>query len=547
MAKMSNKRRLKLVELICNSLERKTRNFPIVKSVYGDKSNYVSHDFSDNFTSLGPDPVVPSCLFVTPPELAEGMARLAVSLLGNKETVDFGDPAIGIGALYQGLRQVIPPKQIKSAIGIDIDPQMATAAYRRWAARGLEVKVGDYLHMERLPLRNLILANPPYLRHQLIPGDLKEKLRERASVVTGKRINARAGQYVYFLLLCHQWMKLEAAAVWLIPSEFMQTVYGSAIRGYLTEKVELVRVHKFDHDDPQFETAHVLPVVIAFRNRVPSAKHVVEFTIGGTLDRPNKRTTVVVSELRKDSTWNIPRKNNNNNNNGSAVFCIGDLFNVKRGIATGSNNFFILRRKYAKELGIPDFALRPILPKARNLSSDIVNREPDGYPSIDPQLSLLDCNLSKKQIIAQYPELMAYLNSAKVLGILDRNLIRRRHPWYKQEHRDPAPFLCTYMGRGGKDHPPIRIIFNKSDAVTTNTYLMMYPREKLKFALNKCPDLMAELFIILKDAAQNSILSNARMHAGGLHKIEPGELIRSQLLLIPSWLKSLVEDKLFYK
>src|SRR3990172_4883895 len=98
--------------------------------------------------------------------------------------------------------------------------------------------------MERLPPRNLILANPPYLRHQRIPRERKEKLRERASVIMGKRVNARAGQYVYFLLLSHQWMKPGAVAVWLIPSEFMQTAYGVAIREYLTEKVELDRVHR---------------------------------------------------------------------------------------------------------------------------------------------------------------------------------------------------------------------------------------------------------------------------------------------------------------
>ena len=539
---LPNNLRLELVRAICNHVERKARDLPLPDPLYCDSPDGLP-DSTNQGSDLGFTPVAPSDLFVTPPELAEDMAKYAVGLLDREvKKVDFGDPAVGVGVFYQALRQVLPVERIASAIGIEIDPRMAATAYRRWAERGLDVRNSDYLHMERLPPRNLILANPPYLRHQRIPRERKEKLRERASVIMGKRVNARAGQYVYFLLLSHQWMKPGAVAVWLIPSEFMQTAYGVAIREYLTEKVELVRVHRFNHDDPQFETAHVLPAVVAFRNRRPPANHVAVLTVGGTLYKPAKRTTIHISELRKDSTWSIPRRITK----GQSRFAlkIGDLFTVRRGIATGANNFFILKREHARELGIPDLALRPILPKARTLSSDVVNREPDGYPSINPQLSLLDCNLSEDQVAAQYPELMAYLNTAKGLGILDRNLIRHRHPWYKQEHRDPSPFLCTYMGRGGKDHPPLRIILNKSDAVAPNTYIMMYPREPLMAVLKDRLLPIEDLFMLLKEAAEKNILVNARIHAGGLRKIEPGELLKVHLASSPPWLYSAMDGRL---
>lgn len=541
---LSNELRLEIIRAICKNLAHEARNLPLANAVYLDDPMYKSPEYNNQGSILDFSSIASSCPFVTPPELAEDMARYAVSLLDSDVVkVYFGDPALGIGTFYQALRQVLPLKLIiDSAIGIEIDPKMAFAAHRRWSARGLDVRTGDYLHMERMSLRNLILANPPYLRHQKIPRKLKEKLQERASVIMGKRISARSGQYVYFLLLSHKWMKPGAVAVWLIPSEFMQTLYGVAIREYLTEKVELVRVHRFSHDDPQFETAHVLPAVVAFRNRQPSANHTVILTVGGTLYEPAKHSTVHINELRKDKTWSIPRKITKSRTRD--MIKIGDLFNVTRGIATGANDFFVLRREYARELGIPEIVLRPILPKARNLSSDIVNREPDGYPSVNPQLSLLDCNLSEDQVIARYPNLIAYLNTAKDLGILERNLLRHRNPWYKQEHREPAPFLCTYMGRGGKDHPPLRIIWNKSDAVVTNTYIMMYPREKLVTLLNNRPSLIEDLFNIVKEVTQRNILKNARIYAGGLRKIEPRELMSVQLPFSKPWLYSVLDSQL---
>jgi hypothetical protein len=45
----------------------------------------------------------------------------------------------------------------------------------------------------------------------------------------------------------------------------------------------------------------------------------------------------------------------------------GELFTIKRGLATGDNEFFILSEGKAKELGIPRRFLRPILPPPPSL------------------------------------------------------------------------------------------------------------------------------------------------------------------------------------
>src|SRR6185295_12206690 len=146
----------------------------------------------------------------------------------------------------------------------------------------MKAQVGDYLHMEKLSKRNLILANPPYLRHQKIRSKYKLELRDRATMTIGVPVSARSGLYVYFLLLSHAWMLPDAIGAWLIPSEFMQTNYGAAVRQYLSQKVELIRIHKFDHKDPQFENAMVLPAVVVFRNRIPDLGHTTLLSAGGT-------------------------------------------------------------------------------------------------------------------------------------------------------------------------------------------------------------------------------------------------------------------------
>jgi hypothetical protein len=146
--------------------------------------------------------------------------------------------------------------------------------------------------------------------------------------------------------------------------------------------------------------------------------------------------------------------------------------------------------------------------------------------------------------MAKYPKLALYLSTAEERGLRDRNLLRHRNPWYKQERREPAPFLCTYMGRGRVNGQPLRVIWNKSDAVATNTYLMLYPRLSLATLMEQ-PGIAGEVFELLKKAARETMSEKWHVHAGGLHKIEPGELLEVSLPQIPDWLMSATMDQLF--
>ena len=478
---------------------------------------------------------------LTPPELATAIARYAVSLMDPGDpAVHFGDPAVGNGAFYAALLQVVARERIASAVGVDIGWEQVEMARSRWGHRGLDVMRADYLHMERLQPRTLILANPPYLRHQGIPAAYKTRLRERASVIMGTRIDGKAGQYVYFLILSHKWLADGGVGAWLIPSGFMRSRYGRDVRRYLTEEVSLVRIHEFGAEDPQFENAKVLTAVVVFRKGKPNLDRTAMLSIGGSLEAPERSRFVSVGALKSQDRWAVWCREANG---GGSRVCIGDLFSVRRGIATGANEFFVLSRDAARARGLPDRALRPILPKSRRLKSDVVERAEDGWPEVDPQLCVVDCELSEEEITARYPELSKYLASARGLGILERNLVRHRNPWYRQERRLPTMFLCTYMGRGSAEHLPLRFIWNKSDAIATNAYLMMYPNQKLARVLGEAPTASREVFATLRRAAAGTIGEYWRTYLGGLRKIEPGELLEVGLPGAPEWLVGLGRER----
>ncbi len=315
--------------------------------------------------------------------------------------------------------------------------------------------------------------------------------------------------------------------MWLIPSEFMNVNYGQAVKRYLTERVRLLRVHRFTPVEVQFADALVSSVVVAFEKRAPLPKDSVTFTLGGTLLQPNVRQELSVGMLRKTRKWtNYPHDNHTDALASDCSLTLGDLFTIKRGLATGANDFFIINREDAARHGIPAAFTKPILPSPRRLSAQIVEAGRDGYPQIEPALCLIDCDLPESCLRQKYADFWKYLDSGRQRLVHRGYLASRRSPWYSQEHREAAPFLCTYMGRTGKGRKPFRFVWNKSAAVASNLYLLLYPREPLATALACGPRLYAAVFAALQEIDADAFIQEGRVYGGGLYKMEPKELAR---------------------
>jgi len=461
--------------------------------------------------------------FATPPALALDIARHAAALWqGRPDKFAFLDPAIGSGSFYSALRRAFPADVIGDACGVEIDPAFARAARSLWHRTGLRMIEGDFTRLAPDRQYHLILTNPPYVRHHHLAREDKERLQLIASERLGLRISGLAGLYAYFLLLADAWLADGGLAVWLIPSEFMDVNYGAAVKAYLSERVTLRQIHRYGPADVQFGDALVTSAIVVFDKTPPPSGHEVLMSAGGPISTPAASEFVSLTTLRSTRKWSaFP---GNGDRRSSSVATLGDFFTVKRGLATGANGFFILERAEARRRGIPETFLKPILPGSRHLKEDVIEADADGYPKLERSLVVIDCDWSEDSLRDSYPDFWSYLQEGRRRGIDAGYLASRRSPWYAQEQRAPAPFLCTYMGRLGADGNPFRFFRNHSRALAANVYLMLYPAGPLKAALDRSPELGAVVFSLLRSITGDHLMSEGRVYGGGLHKLEPKEL-----------------------
>ena len=464
--------------------------------------------------------------FATPTGLAVDIQRYAKTHFQQGEEVRFLDPAIGTGAFYSALLHMFPQNRIGTAVGFEIDPHYGEPAARLWGKTGLDTRLEDFTRAEApAPAEkfNLVICNPPYVRHHYIANGDKQRIRMRTRAACGMDINGLAGLYCYFLGLSHQWMADDGLAGWLIPSEFMDVNYGVSVKRYLLDKVTLLHIHRFDPNDVQFGDALVSSAVVWFRNKPPSATSSVRFTFGGTLERPNLERFISVDTLRHAPKWTrYPMKESHKVADGPVL---GDFFKIKRGLATGDNSYFILSEEDIERRGLPIDAFKPILPSPRYVPDDEIMSNGDGSPRLERRLFLLDPPWPENEIRERYPNLWMYLEQGKTQGTSDRYICRHRVMWYTQERRPPAPFVCTYLGRSDKKSGrPFRFILNHSKATAANVYLMLYPREPFERALLDSPKLKRRVWKYLNQICPQAMLGEGRVYGGGLHKLEPKEL-----------------------
>lgn len=143
---------------------------------------------------------------------------------------------------------------------------------------------------------DIVLTNPPYVRQELLDGELKEVLKRRYPQV----YRGTADLYVYFYARALHLLREGGVGSFISSNKWLRAGYGKKLRRHLGSKVTVDAVVDFG-DLPLFE-ATAYPMIIVFQNEPSEEEHALQ-----ALEVEDLAVVDRLSEVVRGEAWPQPQ------------------------------------------------------------------------------------------------------------------------------------------------------------------------------------------------------------------------------------------------
>jgi tRNA1(Val) A37 N6-methylase TrmN6 len=486
--------------------------------------------------------------FRTPDHVAEVLSHWAIT--NANDTVL--DPGMGAGALtakaYKCKQSYWKDGSVREMYGVDVNPLavvMSTTAIKLINGDGtpnfhhhdfLEVDLPESKeHISTssslIPDKvDAIVSNPPYSRHHELSQEykawIKKKVQEEAG---GLSLSGRSPMYLYFYIHATQFLKQGGRMAFLTPSEFLETNYGTPLKEYLLNNFNINAIILHDHDSLTFEDVQTTScIALLERHDNPNNKTHTRFI---ELDEwPDADDLLDVIEIGSSdcdfgSVWITEQGQLDPDEKWTKYFDpdpvtrfpdlkpLSDIGSLKRGIATGNNDYFCLTDKQIDEWNIDDQYLSPLIRNATSVEHyDCTQQDFDEWREENKETWLL-YHVDGETSSLRSDGVREYLKYGIEQGADESYLAQSRAVWYRVDRREPADVWATYMTQNG-----FRFIHNKIDLRNLNNlhsiYLDDYSDRQVR----------AICAYLNSNVVDQIVGQSGRTYAQGLQKIEPNEL-----------------------
>jgi adenine-specific DNA methylase len=443
-------------------------------------------------------------IYYTPGPLAECLVKPLIK--ASNHTIF--DPAYGDGALLTAAERDLKkrtntPKSSLSIFGCDKHPVNGKLTH----LPGSNLSKQDFFDYSLNNKYDVIVMNPPYIRHHLIDNEEREKYHEVTSSILDLKYTSDV--WAYFLIKSVGHLKKGGSIGAILPWSFLQAEYAQKIRIWLLEKFEEINILALSSEYFIGTEERVLLVWLKNYNRktnsikISFSKDVKEDTTYLGIDKKKWQSNPVVVSDRYDIETIVQRFINEYN-----FVRFGEIAKIQIGVVTGADKFFVLPEPEAQNKCFQRHQLIPIVTSAKEFSGLVL----DGKESLKRLIVF-----SKNPDNNEYE--LNYLKEGEKKGFHLRAHSLLRTPWYAVKVGElPDAFFPYRMA-----YIPYLMINNQAQC--TNSIHRIYfsdlsENEKKWIQLS-----------LLSVSGQLAIESYAKTYGRGVLKIEPGALKNSIVYL----------------
>lgn len=392
----------------------------------------------------------------------------------------------------------------------------------------------DQRNPEVLPKMDAVVSNPPYSRSHELSSEEKSRINRIAAAEAAMGISQKAPMYHYFFVHAAQFLDDGGRMAFVTPARFLETNYGITLRTFLLNHFHIHGMILLEGNIPVFKDADTDPCITFLEKHAspetdctttfvqaeewPDADRLFKAVLGDVQGEMSYGfvNQVAQQELVAEFNW-TEYVDPESVDTISGLKSFREIADIKRGIATGKNDYFCLTQDEVDEWGIDEEYLVPLIRRTQGVSDYDLREYEDWQQWLrdGDEAWLLYCYDEDEEPITDIddPTLQDYLEHGEDVGAADSYLAQNRSPWYVVDQRDPASILVTYMSKDG-----FRFIHNKAGVVSLNNLHNVF--------LNGYEDWQVEaLLAYLNSSVANKIAKRSgRTYSRDLHKIEPNEL-----------------------
>lgn len=286
----------------------------------------------------------------------------------------------------------------RNVVCFDIDEAKIRRCVQKF---GLDIfRCEDFL-LADVPPADLIIGNPPYVRHEQIPDEQKMRYKKRFTSFTH-----RADLYIPFYEKSLRLLKTGGKHCFICSNRWLKNQYGYGLRNLVSSSFNLRKIVNLERKNPFDEAVIAYPAISLITND-PAGSH-FEYTDNDSITRQYA--------MPHNGDWS-----NTFNTVSGRLSSIEDMgFKVGIGVATGADKVFIGRElsdHIEKNLLLPILTSRDIKNNRLNWSGNYL------FNPFDKAGGLID--------LSKYPKARSYVETHREK--LQERHVSKKNPanWYR--------------------------------------------------------------------------------------------------------------------